>query len=182
MDPGYLPSSTLTLSITIESVNDEVPRLTSDLTHFYVEGSGPIALLSPTATLYDDDNCPEHRLVSEIRLVLDDLLEGEDSLLVQEIECDNGSLPGLGFSGFGSGLGEWTTEVSGPLYTFSCDQGADTDWYNRFLRGLQYTNTADEPTPRNRTITLEVSLPHTVLVTVMYSTCDCRLKMWEVIS
>ena len=157
------------MSITVESLNDEAPRLTSDLTHLYMEGSGPTALLSPAATLYDDDNCPEHRLISEIRLVLDDLVEGEDSLLVQEIECDNGSLSGLGSSGFGSGLGEWTTEVSESLYTFSCDQSANTDWYNRFLRGLQYANTADEPTPRDRTITLEVSLLHVVCHTVMHT-------------
>ena len=157
LDSGYRPSHIVTLSITIESVNDEPPRLMSDLTLHYVEGSGPTALLSPTATLYDDDNCPEHRLVREIRLMLDDLVDGEDSFLVQDIECDNGSI-----SGFGSGLGEWISEVSESQYTFSCDPSADTDWYNFFLRGLQYDNTADEPTPRDRTITLEVSLLHMV--------------------
>ncbi|CAI8050929.1 hypothetical protein GBAR_LOCUS27939 [Geodia barretti] len=163
-DPGYNPGNNLTLHISVISVNDEHPRLDNTVpTVTYREGGGPVNLLSSTATLYDDDNCPEHQLVSEIRLRVASFVPSEDTLLDgegREIAFGlNGSFEfgsGVG-SGFTSGFGDWETEPLQPHHvTLTCDQSSYPDCYNNLLRSLQYNNTADEPSSTNHTITIEV--------------------------
>ena len=163
-DPGYNPGNNLTLRISVISVNDERPRLDNTVpTVTYREGGGPVNLLSSTATLYDDDNCPEHQLVSEIRLRVASFVPSEATLLDgegRELAFGlNGSVEfgsGVG-SGFTSGFGDWETEPLQPHYvTLTCDQSSYPDCYNNLLRSLQYNNTADEPSSTNHTITIEV--------------------------
>ena len=169
LDSGYLASDVLTLNVTIQSVNDEPPELISSLNHTYIEGGGPISLLDSTATLQDNDNCPEHRLISEIRVRLVNLVLGSEDILLdavgQELEFDE--LQGGGFefgsgSEFGAGSGLWMGEISSGedgsfVVRLTCNQTDNADCYNSLLRGLQYNNTADEPSLHNRYIILEVS-------------------------
>lgn len=160
-DDGYLRSNDLILNITIESINDEPPQMTFDLILYHREGDGPTAILDHNAALSDADNTPDHRLIAEIRLMLSGFVLGEDTLLDgsgQEIRHDtvtNGTYEFGSGSGIGSGLGEWVIE---PLQyiRLTCDQTAYPECYNSLLRGLQYGNSAEEPTPTNRSITIEV--------------------------
>ena len=161
-DSGYLASDVVTVNITVESVNDEPPRLASTrLTSLHTERGGPTPLLDSTATLYDDDNCPEHRLIAQVQLVLNGFVDSEDVLLdgagqgitLHDSQFDFGS-----GSAVGPGFGEWLTEPSQPLYvTLTCDQTDSPDCYNSLLRALHYNNTADEPTASDRSIVLQVS-------------------------
>lgn len=154
----------MTLNITIESVNDESPTLTSNLTHQYTEGGGPTPLLDSTATLQDSDNCPDHRLIKEIRLEPINLVESEDILLdgmgeqIDLFTSQNGDFE-LG-SAFGSGVqmnGE--SEIYRPI-TLTCNETAYPDCYSGILQGLRYNNTADEPSSHDRWINLEVYTLH----------------------
>lgn len=131
----------------------------STLTHIYKEGSGSISLLDSTATLHDNDNCPEHRLVREIRLHPINLVEGED-ILLGGIGGGSGLFPSQsGDFEFGSGMGTWMNEILypsengyGPII-LTCES---PDCYNSTLQSLHYDNTADEPSLHNRSIDLEV--------------------------
>ena len=171
-DSGHLPNNALTMNISIESLNDEPPRLTSDLIHYHTEEGGPAPLLTATAALYDADNCPEHRLIAELRLELSGFVVGEDRLLdatdhdittSQSGEFEFGS----GSSVFGSGFGEWMSESQN--ISLTCDQTVYPECYNSILRGLQYHNTAEEPTTSNRTITVQVSIITSYGVAGVYS-------------
>ena len=163
-DSGYNSSDVLNLNISVTSVNDERPRLASTaLTVIHREGAGPTNLLGSTATLYDDDNCPEHRLVSEIRLRVASFIAGEDVLLDgegREINLNTAQDGIFGFgSGFASGEGDWES-VGEQYVTFTCDQALYPECYNNLLRSLQYNNTAEEPSTSNHTITIEVCEPN----------------------
>lgn len=150
----------MTLNLTIESVNDEPPTLTSNLTHLYTEGGGPIALLDSTATLHDSDNCPDHRLIKEIRLEAINLVESEDILLDsmgQQIDI----FTSQNDFELGSTSGSWVqmnreSEIYRPVITLTCNETATPDCYSGVLRGLWYNNTADEPSSHDRWINLEV--------------------------
>ena len=146
-DSGYNPSNNQTLYISVISINDEPPRLENTVfTVTYREEGGPINLLSPNSTLYDDDNCPEHRLVSEIRLGVGSFVSGEDILL-----DENGQE--IDFGPFQNG-----SEVY--YVTLTCNQTSNPECYNDLLRGLQYNNTADEPSSTNHNITIMVCELH----------------------
>lgn len=168
LDSGYLSSSLLTLSLTVKSIDDEPPRLTSSTTHSHVEEGGPTALLDSNATLHDVDNCPEHRLIREIRLVPTDFVDGDDILLdVMGSEIEFSVLKNGDFesgSGYGSGVSDLLEGgLSGyPSVTLTCNQTAHPDCYNSLLQGLLYNSTADEPALHDRHIDLEVSIAHNV--------------------
>ena len=186
-DDGHLPSNEITLHISIMSINDEPPQLISALIHHHREGDGPAAILDADAALYDTDNCPEHRLIAEIQLVLGGFVAGEDTLLDgagQEIGHDdaNGIFEFGSGSRDGSGLGEWMIGTF-QYIRLTCDQAAYPECYNSLLRGLQYGNNASEPTPTHRTITLEVSLhcpiSYIAIAVTVYMCYICRLRMKE---
>ena len=164
-DSGYNSSNSLTLSITVISVNDEPPRLTNTAVRVtYKEGDGPINLLNSTATLTDDDNCLEHQLLSEIRVKVSSFTPGEDVLLDgedQQIEFGSSRNGSFEFgSALGSGFGDWETGLLESQISLTCDQTLFPDCYNRLLRGLQYNNTASEPSNNNHTIIIEVCESH----------------------
>lgn len=151
----------MTLNLTIESVNDEPPTLTSNLTHLYTEGRGPIALLDSTATLHDIDNCPDHRLIKEIRLEPINLVESEDILLdrmglqIDIFTSQNGDFELGSASGSGVQMNR-ESKMYRPVITLRCNETATPDCYIDILRGLQFNNTADEPSSHDRWINLEV--------------------------
>ena len=151
----------MTLNLTIESVNDEPPTLTSNLTHLYTEGGGTIALLDSTATLHDSDNCPDHHLIKEILLEPINLMENEDILLDstgQQIDIytsQNGDFELGSASGSGVQMNR-ESETYRPVITLTCNETATPACYNDILQGLQYNNTADEPSSHDRWINLEV--------------------------
>lgn len=141
-------------------MNDEIPRLTStNLTSYHREHEGPTALLDSTATLYDGDNCVEHQLIAEIRLIINDFVDGEDILLngtEQEIILLDSQVGFGSGSIFGSGSGELLAQSQ--YVTLTCDQTVSTECYDNLLRALHYNNTANEPTNSQHIITLEVSI------------------------
>lgn len=132
-----------------------------------MEGQGSTHLLDPTAALEDSDNCPEHRLVQEVRVIAASPVLEEDTLLENgqaiQFEYDSQSGSGSGSdpgsrSGSGSRSGVPLGE-SHYIVRFTCDQIADAGCYDNFLRGLEYNNTADEPSLFDRLFTLEVGRP-----------------------
>ena len=158
-DSGYTPSDVVTLNITVISINDELPILTgTSLSVTHTEGGEPTKLFENTAALSDDDNCPEHQRVAEMRLRIESFVAGEDVLLDGEgREIDFTSSEDGDFelgSSFGSGFGDWSTESQYTVLT--CDQTFYPDCYTNILRSLQYNNTAEEPSTSNHTIILEV--------------------------
>ena len=167
-DNAYISSDVLTLNISVVFIDDERPKLTStDLTVTHTEGGGPSNILDITASLSDDDNCPEHQQVAEVRIRLDSFVPGEDVLLDGEGNYLGNSEDGefdLG-SGFASGSGDWMTEFLEPHYIISltCNQSLYPECYSNILRSLQYNNTAEEPSASNRTIILEVGVTHSCL-------------------
>ena len=127
-DDGGLSSDVALTDLTIQLVDDEPPQISNtDSNQTYTEEGGPIDILDRYVMIIDDDNCPDHQVVSRI---LVELLEplNEDVLI-----SDNGEE-------------NFTIE-------YSCDQSG---CYEDFLRGLQYDNTNSEPDTEDRTIVIEV--------------------------
>ena len=116
-------------SIVTELVTPEVTNTSLEQT--YIEQAGPINIVSPGATIVDQDNMPEHQLIRVLRVTLDNPVLGEDVLI-----ADNVSNPST--------------------LMFSCNMSADRSCYDNFLRGVQYNNTNEEPTFTDRHVTIEV--------------------------
>lgn len=170
-DSGYLSSRILTLNISVISVDDETPRLvnTSFTTTFTEEGNAT-NLLNSTVTILDDDNCPEHQMVSQIRVRVTSFTTGEDFLLDgvgQEIYY-NETWNQYGLFQFApqlnaSGYGNWTAGLLDALYiNYTCDRVQYPGCYENFLRSIQYNNTANEPSVPYHNIHIEVSTTHLI--------------------
>ena len=109
----------------------------------------------------DVDNCPEHRIIREIRIFPVNPVTGEDILLASgEIiafepytESDSGSTSG---STSGSGSGGNDSEEIVYVERFSCNETVTVGCYDDYLRGLTYNNMAEEPSLLPRHIILEV--------------------------
>ena len=129
-------SAPVYISVTIQSVNDEPPRITQTSPKLtFVEERGPINIVDQGVLIVDLDNCPEHMTVAEVVVSLENPVPGEDQLIVAGEVLDNYTM------------------------TFTCDTMVDgSDCYEEFLRNITYNNTNEEPESysQDRFIIIEV--------------------------
>ena len=122
----------LNANITIQSLNDEPPRITgTPAEQTYLENAGPINIVENSTLIVDADNLFEHRVIRVLWVTLDNPVPGED-LLIAGNDSDASAL------------------------SFSCDMQRDPACYDAYLGMVQYNNGADEPNSTNRIITIEV--------------------------
>ena len=125
--------------VSIQLENDEAPIISNTSTsQTFVEEGGPISLFDRSVTIADADNCYEQTLAEELRVTLENPVEGEDVFLV------NGSA------------------LSGYSVTFNCSSELDAlekmgcyedstncsdvfMCFEGFLLQLEYNNTNSEP-------------------------------------
>lgn len=126
--------------VSIQLENDEPPIISNTPTsQTFVEEGGAISLFDPTVRIADADNCYDQILVEEVRVTLENPVEGEDQLLV------NGSA----LSGYSTTF-NCSSEQLDPLEEMECYEDATNCsaifmCYEDFLLQLEYNNTNSEP-------------------------------------
>ena len=115
-------SNVVTTYLTIELINDEAPQLTNTSSRQdFTEEWGPIPIVDPTATFIDPDNCPDHRVMVDLRVRLVNPVDsGEDLLVSGDVIYSSG-------------------------FNFSCNATVNLSCYDDFIRAVRYNNTAEEP-------------------------------------
>lgn len=144
--------------LTIHSLNDERPELSStNTTRSYTEQNDLVPLFDATVELLDEDSCPEHRLIRNISIRLENPAPYEDVLLLY-LQNDTE----MEYSGLGLNFSNVLLDSSSPLglegynKTFTCNQSVSDNCYRDFLTRLYYNNTAKEPLLYTRIFALEV--------------------------
>ena len=121
--------------MTIISEDDEPPLITNTTAvQFYREEGGPVSIVDPSVTIVDNDNCPDHTIVQEVLVTLENPVDGEDQFIVDGV-------------------------ISNYSIAYSCDVEVNATCFEDFLRTIYYNNTNMEPESftQNRTVTIEVS-------------------------
>ena len=128
-------------SVTIQSINDEPPRITATPYQIsFMEEGGPINIVNKSVRIVDMDNCPEHRTVAEVVVTLENPVEEVDQLIFAGELLDNYTM------------------------TFTCDTELNGSYcYEQFLRNITYNNTDEEPESyfQDRSIVIEVCRANT---------------------
>lgn len=126
-------SAPVTISVTIQPVNDEPPEITNTSSVIvFTEEGGPVSIVNGRVAIIDLDNCANHTTVVQLVVRLENPFEREDKLIVGGEVYEN-----------------YTA-------TFSCNMEVNSSCYEDFLRSIKYNNTNVEPNPQQRIISIQV--------------------------
>lgn len=142
VDDGVNTNST-NVSIMLQFINDEPPRVYTNGTVIYFEEHGePVAVTGSAATIRDSDNIPDHQRVDRVCVEFAEPYDG-DSVVLDSNNTESVS----------------DTANGGICIDFStCNNDFVSDTcFNSILTSIKYASTEDEPVVAERTIRLTVS-------------------------
>lgn len=142
VDDGVNTNST-NVSIMLQFINDEPPRVYTNGTVIYFEEHGePVAVTGSAATIRDSDNIPDHQRVDRVCVEFAEPYDG-DTVVLDSNNTESVS----------------DTANGGICIDFStCNNDFVSDTcFNSILTSIKYASTEDEPVVAERTIRLTVS-------------------------